>query len=426
MLVSSLLFLGANASPGEWQTLIFFGRLLAGISHGITYVTIFVHASENASKEFRHYLTTFIGATISLSIFLSTFLIYIPLPSKDKWVAKHSELQSTYVIMGTSAIFAVVAIVVNYFYSHETFAFLFANNYDDEALATVAKLNDEDLLSPKLKTDVGGLKEMCNNDSSEYGRWSLFAKSHTIFMAFAMYARFAAVLSFNIFVVVFAVVFVERFLIRKIFKDLITNMGDLVEDDEEKLKSDVRILQVDISLFKYAVRFVICVWFVCGCAMTSIGSVFVWRRSIHGTTFIAGLLLLIASLLCIFDINPLNFTGYIFLMLKIYFLFKSMPVDIIGYMYISDCFPITTKSHAIATVAIFENLINILVIAINLNREMTSHSAISLLEMFFYGLLLTTFGFKLLRTAPETRGLSLGEAQQAFIQAMVGRKWWKL
>lgn len=430
MIFSSLLFFGASRSTSEWQIVILFGRLLAGISHGITYVTIFVHASENASKEFRHYLTMLIGGTICLSIFLSTFAIYIPLPEfmKNENVAKYSELTSAHVITSITLILALVAIIVNYFYSHETFVFLFANNYDDEASATLAKLNNENLLSPKLKDDVVTLKEMYNDDKSEYTRSSLFAKSHKSLMAFAMNARFASLFSFNLVVVVLLAKAFEKEILKDMMMEEREELDEILTDKHfnfEKLIEGLHELQRDIKTLKHSIRIVISIWFVCGFVTTLIGSYFKLRRGIHWSSFIAGLLLLVASFFSLVDSDPLYFKTLLLFLLTFYVLLKSMPVDIIGYMYLSDCFPTSTKSYAIATVTIGENLIHILLIALNLNKDLYMNVGELGFSMLLSGALLTGCAFKLFLSAPETRGLNLKESQHAFIQAAGGRKLWQ-
>lgn len=426
MIVSGIMFYCASVTSA-WETLILLGRLLAGFSHGLTYVTIFVHASENASKEFRHYLTTAIGLTISFSIFISAFIIYIPMPelelfeknppTTDANSFKNSELTSAYVIMCASLIISLLAIAVNYFCSHETFAFLLANDLDDEASVTLAKLNGKDLLSSNLDVDVGALKEMCNNDNTEYARWSLFSGSHKIFMLFAMCARFAAVFSINLVVFVLLVKYFQNMILKRLLDDALRVLADAVELNIGAMEHDDKTLKLDIYLLKHLVKAIISLWFICGIFTTLIGSYFVWRRSIHFTTFLAGPLLLVASLFYFINSNPLHFKSVVLIALGIYSFFMSMPVDIIGYMYLTDCFPTSTKSRAIASITIIENVVYMLVIALNLSAGKESDVVDIGIEILIYGILLTIFGLKLFRTAPETRGLSLADAQQAFVKA---------
>lgn len=95
MFIGACLFYSADVADSGWQTMLLFGRLFTGISHGLTYVTVFVQASENAAKDFRRIMITIIGGTIALSIFItSTFLIYIPVPDFQQQTEANAAIES--------------------------------------------------------------------------------------------------------------------------------------------------------------------------------------------------------------------------------------------------------------------------------------------------------------------------------------------
>lgn len=51
-------------------------RLFGGFTQGLTYVVVVVHASDNATKEFREFLMLSFGATLNYSILLSVMAFF--------------------------------------------------------------------------------------------------------------------------------------------------------------------------------------------------------------------------------------------------------------------------------------------------------------------------------------------------------------
>lgn len=426
MFLSICLFYGASVAELDWQAQFLFGRFFAGISHGITYVTIFVHASENASKDFRHILLTIIGITIALSIcFTSTFLIYVPIPEldDDQHIVKDSEVSSANTIMVTSLVFCLASVAVNYFFSHETVPFLLKHNYrDDEALYVLSKLHDEDSNSAIVHSELEAMKEMCNNDYIEFQEQKIFRSIHRNLLSFALYGRLVAVQSFNVPIVVFFV---------KVLRAVAAN--DFVEELEKVKGNETFVdtmkhmehLENEVNLYLNAVKTTLMTWFVFGVAVTLIANLFKWKRGIHLTSFLAGAIVIVFNVLYITGIWAKFFAGITLLTLFIYFNCLSIIVDIIGYTYLTECFPVSTKPWAIGFVSIIENLFQILIISADLRPD----SYILLEgridpELIGMGLLLALLGYRLYHTAPETRGLSLAAAKMAFLQATNAMKWW--
>lgn len=403
-----------------------FGRFFAGIAHGITYVTIFVHASENASKDFRHILMTIIGITIALSIcFTSTFLIYVPIPEldDDKHIVKDSEVTSANTIMITSLVFCMASVIVNYFFSHETVPFLLKHNYrDDEALYVLSKLHDEDSNSAVVHNELETIKEMCNNDYIEFQEQKIFRSIHRNLLSFALYGRLIAAQSFNVPIVVFFV----KVLRAVVAEDMITELAEAKENESfTDTMQHLQRLETEVNLYLSAVKATLMTWFLFGVTLALISNYFNWKRGIHFTSFLAGAVVIAFNVLYITGIMAKFFAGITLLTLFIYFNFLTVIVDIIGYTYLTECFPVSTKPAAIGFISIVENLFQILIISADLRPD----SYILLEgridpELIGMGLLLALLGYRLYHTAPDTRGLSLAAAKQAFLNATNAMKWW--
>lgn len=424
MFLSVCLFYGASVAELEWQAQFLFGRFFAGISHGITYVTIFVHASENASSDFRHILMTIIGIVIALSIcFTSTFLIYVPIPEleEDQYVVKDSEVSSANTIMVTSLVLCLAAVGVNYFFSHETVPFLLKHNYrDDEALYVLSKLHNEDSNSAIVHSELDAIKEMCNNDYMEFQEQKIFRSVHRNLLSYALYGRLVAVQSFNVPVVVLIVK-----MLRKVASDEVIEEVESMKANEslEETMQHLQNVEDDVELYLNAVRATLMTWFVCSVTLALIANYYNWKRGIHFTSFLAGAVVIVFNALYTIDIMKDFFRGITVLAIFIYFNFLTTIVDIIGYTYLTECFPVSTKPAGIGFVSIFENLLHIQIITRDLQPDPYIHGRIDPGQIVM-GLLLVLLGFRLYRTAPQTRGLHLAAAKQAFLQATNAIKWW--
>lgn len=426
MFLSICLFYGASVAELDWQSQFLFGRLFAGVSHGITYVTIFVHASENASRDFRHILMTIIGVTIGLSIcFTSTFLIYVPIPEmeEDSHIVKDSEVSSANTIMITSLVLCMASVIVNYFFSHETVPFLLKHNYrDDEALYVLSKLHDEDSNSAVVHNELEIIKETCNNDYIEFQEQKIFRSIHRNLLSFALYGRLLAAQSFNVPIIVFFV----KVLRAVAAEDLITELKKVEENETfAETMEHLQHLENEVNLYLNAVKATLMTWFLFGVTVALIANYFKWKRGIHFTSFLAGAVLIVFNLLYIIGIMVKFFAGITLFTLFIYFNCLTLIVDILGYTYLTECFPVSTKPAAIGFVSIVENLFHILIIAVDLRPDsyILLEGTIDP-ELIGMGLLLALLGYRLYHTAPETRGLSLGAAKQAFLHATNAMKWW--
>lgn len=427
MFVSLCLFYGASVSQFEWQAQLLFGRLFAGISHGITYITIFIQASENSAKEFRKIMVTVIGGTIAFSIFVSsTFLIYVPIPNRETQanLVQHTQVTSADVIMYSTLVFCLASVLVNYFYSHETVPFLLKHNCrDEDAIFLLAKLNDEESNSILLQNELESIKEMCKNDYVEFPEGKIFRAAHRGLLNFALYGRLGAVQSFNIPVVVMLVKILQSLIVEDMVEDLHTSLSNetlknvSAQESENRLYPIIARLEREIKDFKNAVKIVLFTWFIFGMAITLLGNCFNWKREIHLTSLIAGITILIYLFSAFLHIFTGLFSALALLVFLIYFKFLSLPVDMIGYTYLTECFPVSTKPMAIAFVTIVESFFHILLIAVDIKPGTLR------IEYFGMGLLLCAVGYRLYRTAPDTKNLSLAAAQQAYLHAGNNAKW---
>lgn len=422
MFVSGCLFYSADVADSGWQALILGGRFLAGIGHGLTYVAVFVQASENAAKDFRRILATVIGLTIGFSMFVSAiFLVNIPLPPDQiiegtANVVEHSEMMSTGSMSTVTFIFAFISVIVNYFFSHETVPFLLYHNYrEDEAQFTLAKLLGESENSAVVQQEFLAIRELCHEDYAEFPEGKIFTTIHRSLMSIPLSARITSGQCLNILYIILIAKYIKYLVVG----DLDRLINDVNKENETILVKDLEDISGLVSKYHIIVRSEVGAWFLTGLLFTLLSIYLNWRRGLHFTTFVTGAAMLIYSLFRILHMFHHFTKALAMLVLIIYVHFLSLPIDILGYTYLMECFPISTKAKAIAFVTICESLLNSLYAAMELRHDDV------FIEFLITGVLFFILGYKLYCIIPNTNGLSLGAAKLAYVQSVLNVVWWK-
>lgn len=433
LFVSGCLFYSADVVDSGWQSLLVAGRFVAGFGYGITFVTVFVQASENAARNFRRILVTIIGGCMAFSIFLaSTFLIYLPVPDLQDDVentAVYSETRSAGVIAAATFVFSFVSVPLNYFFSHETIPFLLYHNYrEEEAQFTLAKLLGEDNDSPLVHYEFNCIKEACQSDYAEFAEGKIFGTVHRHLLAIALNGRIAAAQSFGVPIIVLFVKIIQAYYMYQLRADIAnrvylvetkTTSGNETESEVVFLSLDWDKLRNDLSAYNTAVKSLLFSWFIFGLVMACLANHFNWRRGLHLATFIAGASIVICFVFVYVGVMRNFVAALTFLVLIIYFEFLTLPIDILGLNYLLECFPSSTRAWSIGFVTIIECLFNMCVVGIDIRYAERNPEIIPM------GIILCLVGFKLYKSVPETFGFSLVEAKHAYIQATAGKKWWQ-
>lgn len=423
MFASGCIFYSSDVAYGGWQTILLFGRLVAGLAHGITYVTVFVQASENASKDFRRIIVTIIGVTIGLSIFFaSTFFIYIPTPERTAEetksnVTESSERMSSGIMATVTIILCFLSVVLNYFFSHETAPFLLYHNYrEEEAQFAIARLIGEDQAAPIVQQEFEAIRELCNDDYAQYPEGKIFTTIHRRLMTIAISSR---ITSAQCFYMLYVIMFVRY--IQSVFSDDV----ETIERDaysknltEKELVENLAEIINMAKIYSIAVRSAIASWFIFGVPFILIGNYFNWKRGLHFTTFLVGTTMVLFVLCHKIGIFGEIFRHFVILFFTIYTHFLSLPIDTLGYSYLMECFPISTKSRAIAFVTVCECMFNSVFIWFDMEHRTLG------IEYIGMGLIFSILGLRLYAIVPNTNGLSLGAAKYAYLQAL-STNWWE-
>lgn len=178
-------------------------RFLGGIIHGLVYVVIIVHASENATKDFREFLLIVVGVVMNYSILISVLAFF------------HTEgLFNTGILNGIGLFaFGVCAMVIAAKHSTETVPFILQNNGSEmDALQTVSKLKKKPIAAQSVHHDFLTMKNLVHDEMDHYGvptfRKILLPENRKS-LIFCFYGRLCSVLSFNLPLIVMVMLFLR-------------------------------------------------------------------------------------------------------------------------------------------------------------------------------------------------------------------------
>lgn len=425
MFVSACLFYGASVEEVDWTTQFMIGRLFAGISHGIAFVTIIVHASQNASHDFRHILATIIAITIAISLLYGAIVIYIPFPeiTLERSLIKNSEISSAGVIMVASLVFCLASVALNYFFTYETVPFLLVHNCrDDEALFILSKMQGEDINAPILQNQLIEIKEMNANDYVEFPQRKIFTTVHRKILRIALYGRIIAAQSFNI---PLCVLFIK--LMRNSYADEFNKDIHEINANEEnivEMESKITKAANDLDAYYHVVQLNVAGIVLFSLLFAGVANRFRWNRSIYLAAFIVGVSMIGFSLLYFIGILSILYGGLG--LISIYFFFYPVINDILGLKILFECFPISTKPYAIAVILIIENLYHVIMIVIDIHADhYTKRKGTVDVFILLIGAIFSFTGFILSKIVPNTNGLTQPGARVAYLQVVNNLKWWQ-
>lgn len=203
MLLSGILL---RISGGNTNFYLFAARFIGGCTHGLVYVTILVHASENATKQFREFLVLIIGAVLNYSIMISVLCFF----STDN--LQHSSFLNCIGLVG----FGICSMLITTKHSTETVPFLLQNNGTEmDALQTISKLNKKPIAARSVHHDFLAMRTVIHTELEQYGPitfWQILHIKNQKSFIFCCYGRLCSVFSFNLPLIVIILLFLRNWI----------------------------------------------------------------------------------------------------------------------------------------------------------------------------------------------------------------------
>lgn len=179
-------------------------RTIGGYTQGLIYVVVIVHASDNATKEFREFLMLIVGAALNYSILLSVLAFF-----HTEGLFKSSVLNGIGLIL-----FGLSAIVITTKHATETVPFILQNDGSElDAIQTVSKLKKKPIAARSVHHDFLTMKNLVHDEIECYGPADfkkVLLPENRKSLIFCCYGRLCSVLSLNLPMIVMIMLFLRK------------------------------------------------------------------------------------------------------------------------------------------------------------------------------------------------------------------------
>lgn len=368
------------------------GRVTAGISHGLIYYTTLVHTSESASKEFRHFVVFNVGFTFGLSI------LVVAVISLSSYQVEGLQANVAF----STIIYTIIALINNYISTQESPIYLLQqqqsiandhdnsrNNNDDGHVAADAKayetfriLQKQRMTTQEIQRHFAELKAYVRHENVQ--STNILDDQNRDAIILVTCIRLATTFSFNLGLIFMTI-----------------SMEQLVFTHDESQMLRITFLA----------------WFVCGTL-----TIFITYRARNclylcalafGVISTTNIIILIIGIKVFIKI----FSYVLATSLAVYVLCVTLPLDILGCIYLSEAFPLAKKRWSMAIALCVEYTVHIALIVFVLEEAHISF-------WFVTSLSLIGLGFKLSWSVPQdTQRMALHECAAAFSNASA-REWY--
>lgn len=155
LVISSVLFIVGYES----YEAILISRILAGLAHGIVYITTLTHLTENLVKEIRARSLAIINYMIITTIFVTTAIF---------GTTSEERLENAEMYFGViTLVHTMFGLLMIPFLTYDSVSFLLRKGQEHEALTTMMKLRNETFETWTIRNDFQELKEMVSEDSND-------------------------------------------------------------------------------------------------------------------------------------------------------------------------------------------------------------------------------------------------------------------
>lgn len=348
------------------EIIVFIVDYLSG--HGMAYLTIIIHASENAAKEVRGMVVSLINVMIFVAVTISATIITIV-------TYNHGDnMNSDRVIGIVGLVISVASILCTIFFLKESVPYFLVRNKDNEALVCMKELRAETNETWRVTDDIQELHTMVQEDRKD-GR-NIFTEGNAKPLASIVIMFLLGVLTNNYLLNIILFNFLgiaigwPNFMLAPIILAAVRGgMSIISVFFADIVGRKIHIIVTGITLF---------------------------------ITIIIGIIVLFVSLhIWLFGLFAIVFQ-----------VFAAIGVDPIQHILLSEAFSTSKKPFSIAFVVAIENLLQILFIGMYFIPAISSADTYILVASCIFSILILVTILMLI--LPETKGMSLKEARDEF------------
>lgn len=377
--IGGILFIIARGEA--W--LITLGRLIAGLGHGIAYIATITHGAENVIKEMRGRLISSIGFLICASVFTLTIItIYsYPFPGGVR----------TELMVGIMAItFAIMGILFTPCLTYESITHLLYRNNERQAMENMLKLRNESVLTWNISNDLQELKLMVSEDRVKDENITKDGNMRPLLLMLAtsLICAFSTNLILN------------KNLI-EVTRDSFSTTWDQSGTNGPNTTSIAAVILVTCR-------------YVAGFVMILFGDSFSRKKFLRFTVGLSAVSLLITNILSPYLLTYSNGANFLPGVFAVAFqTFVGAGIEPMQHVLMSEAFSTAKKYWSIAFVTVVESLIQIAIIGLSF----IDYDVFVTVFIYLSIVIVATMTFILHKQLPETRGISLRQARDAFLKA---------
>lgn len=351
------------------QTLVFTEILLAGLIYGINHVTVICHAADTCAREIRGTVVRVIAYYKWLVILLASCAFYISYPTYDTFV----RIALVYIVVALIVLLLVFCIVSNSFVQS-----LESHGEHEETIRNrLARIRGEADETRRAQQALDELKLQLSEDQAD--GTNILANGNVRPLILVGAARLLSVLINNVPVLVISNSWVALFIVE-------------LGDPAHNYNAVSAVLTVNL-----AAKFVLGVIGICVADCISLNR-FYYVIAIVWSIFVV-----------VLNLQP--YFHFLLVVLPLYWI-VGVGVDAISLNQLSEAFPLTKRPASIATIHIFEALVEIILLGIYL---------LAFPQSFFIPIVIGVIVccIVLLKWLPNTHGHSLRDARDLFNNSIV-------
>lgn len=353
---------------------ILFGRIMAGLGHGLVYNVVIVHAGENSMKQIRGIITASINCFLWSSIFIGSLLI------ATVQMGVSTTISSDRMIGIFGLAFSVFALMYTTFWTEESVVYLLNRGKLGEALELMSKLRNEPETSSKISDDFEETRLMVNRDKLE--NQNIFKNNNEKPLVLMVVLKFLHVLTNN----------------------FLFNWTFMIITVKIMPPGNRRMSPVVLT----AVRFIGSV------LQTFLGDTFGRKTFLNTSCALSCVTVLILEIMLISVTDYTKITEWVVSTLCILFqFFVAFGVDPMHNVILSEAFGTSKKNWSVVFVNLCENVAHIFIIGICFVDGAiieTTYHLVLFISVTLILILVVISVFYL----PESRGLSLSQARDVF------------
>lgn len=342
-------------------------RLLTGTSHGIVYVTLICHGSENSYSQVR-------GRQLSNIVVMGNVGSIVAAVTTITY--NHLQLETRELLIGIfTIVYAAVGTILIWYYGYESIVHLLQLGSDSEALEVMVKLRRDAEESPELQKEFSELRTHVAEDFNE--TTNIFANGNVKPLFVLLCVRFMAICSNN--------VLLNTILIAAVYVSLI----DLID-----------IIYVPLALV------------ICRTIGSLIGNILSdkYKRNLSISLIggFAGVVLLVFAILFLIINIGIAFVW----LLIVYQVLVGYSVDVVQLIVNGEAFALNKKRWSITVIVIVEQILHVTAMYVGFYVSLTVATVNSILLVSSIGIVASaTIMYFML---PDTLSRSLRWCRDAY------------